>query len=386
MRKVTILGCGLVGAAIARDLSREEDLEVTVADASREALAAVGVGSPIRRLRADLSYPETIERVVAEADAVVGALPGRFGFRMLEAVISAGKPIADISFSPEDPLSLDGLAREKGSTAVVDCGVSPGISNFAVGRAAAELSAVGEDLIQVGGLPVDRRRPFEYTVVFSAADVIEEYTRPARIVEDGALVTKPALSEVEAIEVPGVGTLEAFLTDGLRTLLTTVPARSMKEKTLRYPGHAEAMRALRECGFFDTKKIEAGGVEISPRAVTQKLLSRAWRLGEGEAEFTYLAVDVRGLDSSGSRRLYRFELLDRTHPQERLTSMARTTGFPCAAFAAMLARGEYRDPGVRPPEMLPRNPSVSDRFLQALRSKGLAWTEEWKDLPPDSNA
>src|SRR5262249_37270023 len=120
VKKITVLGCGLVGAAIARDLSREKDLEVTVADANREALGAVGAGSPIRRLRADLSYPETIAGIVADADAVVGALPGRLGFRMLEAVISAGKPIADISFSPEDPLSLDGLAREKGITAVVD--------------------------------------------------------------------------------------------------------------------------------------------------------------------------------------------------------------------------------------------------------------------------
>ena len=384
MKKITVLGCGLVGAAIARDLSREKDFEVTVADASREALGAVGAGSPIGRLRADLTYPETIAGIVADADAVVGALPGRLGFRMLEAVISAGKPIADISFSPEDPLSLDGLAREKGVTAVVDCGVSPGISNFAVGRAAAELSSVRDVLIQVGGLPVNRRRPFEYAVVFSAPDVLEEYTRPARIVQDGELVTKPALSEVEAIEVPGVGTLEAFLTDGLRTLLATIPARSMKEKTLRYPGHAEAMRSLRDCGFFDTEKIEVDGASVSPRALAERLLGRAWRLGEGEAEFTYLAVDVRGSASSDSKRRYRFELLDRTHPQEKLTSMARTTGFPCAALAAMLARGEYRDPGIRPLEMLPRDPSVSHRFLEALRSKGLAWTEEWKDLAPGS--
>ncbi len=214
---------------------------------------------------------------MSEADAVVGALPGRLGFAMLETVIAAGKPIADISFSPEDLLSLDALAREKGVTAVVDCGVSPGISNLAVGRAAAALDEVDEVTIFVGGLPADRRRPFGYAIVFSATDVIEEYTRPARVVENGRVVTREALSEVETIEVPGVGTLEAFLTDGLRTLLSTVRARSMKEKTLRHPGHADAMRALRDGGFFEMERVEAGGVSVSPRAVTEKLLGRAWK-------------------------------------------------------------------------------------------------------------
>ncbi len=385
MKRVAVLGCGLVGAAIARDLSREEDFEVTVADASEQALARLGKQASVRTRTADLSRPAEITNVVREADAVVGALPGRLGFAMLATVIAAGKPIADISFSPENLLSLDGLAREKGVTAVVDCGVSPGISNFAVGRAAAALDQVEEVTILVGGLPAVRRRPFGYAILFSAADVIEEYTRPARIVEEGRVVTREALSEVETIEVPGVGTLEAFLTDGLRTLLSTIRARSMKEKTLRYPGHAEAMRSLRECGFFETERIEAGGVSLSPRAVTEKLLARAWKLPEGEGEFTFLRVAVRGSDSAGSLRRYGFELLDRTDPRGGLTSMARTTGFPCAAVAAMLARGQYRDPGVRPPEMLARDPAASVRFLEALRVRGLAWTESWEEaLNPKS--
>lgn len=384
MRRITVLGCGLVGTAIARDLSRERDLEITVADASSEALGRFGKAPGVRVIEADLSDTREIARTVQGTDVVVGALPGRLGFAMLETVIREGKPVADISFSPEDPLPLDGLAREKGVTAVVDCGVSPGISNFAVGRAAAALSVVEEVEIRVGGLPLDRRRPFEYAVVFSAADVIEEYTRPARIVEDGRIVTRPALSEVETIEVPGVGTLEAFLSDGLRTLLATVRARSMKEKTLRYPGHADAMRALRDSGFFDTRSVEAGGVSVSPRAVAEKLLARAWNLGDGEEEFTFLKIVVRGSDAAGCPRRYWFELLDRTDTKNGVTSMARTTGFPCAALAAMLARGEYADPGIRPLEMLPKNASASARFLEALHARGLAWTERWEDPAPET--
>lgn len=375
MKRIAVLGCGLVGAAIARDLARETDLEVTVADANAEALHRVKAQAPIAIREADLSRPSEITLAVREADAVVGALPGRLGFAMLETVLRAGKSIADISFSPEDPLSLDDLARERGVTAVVDCGVSPGLSNFAVGRAAAALEEIDEVTILVGGLPVDRARPFGYAIVFSATDVIEEYTRPARFVEEGRVVTREALSEVETIDVPGVGTLEAFLTDGLRTLLATVRARSMKEKTLRYPGHADAMRSLRECGFFATEHIEMNGVSVAPRALTERLLSRAWNLAENEREFTVLRVAVSGRDATGVSRRYGFELLDRTDTETGATSMARVTGFPCAVMATMLARGEYRDPGVRPPEFLAKNPGASARFLEALRARGLRWEE-----------
>src|SRR5437762_2024536 len=311
VKRIAVLGCGLVGAAIARDLSREADFEVLVADANAEALGRLKTEAGVRIREADLSSPSEIAAVIRETDTVVGALPGRLGLPMLEAVISAGKPIADISFSPEDPLALDALAREKAVTAVVDCGVSPGLSNFAVGRAAAALASIEDVRILVGGLPVDRTRPFGYAILFSATDVIEEYTRPARIVEEGRVVTRPALSEVEAVEVPGIGTLEAFLTDGLRTLLATVPARSMVEKTLRYPGHAGAMRGLREAGFFNSQPIEVSGRWGSPRSVTEKLLSIAWKLREREEEFTYLRVSVSGRDASCAAKTCAFELLDR---------------------------------------------------------------------------
>ena len=376
MKRIAVLGCGLVGAAIARDLSREADFEVLVADANAEALGRVNAQAGVRIREADLSSPSEIAAVVREADSVVGAMPGRLGLSMLEAVISAGKPIADISFSPEDPLALDALAREKGVTAVVDCGVSPGLSNFAVGRAAAALASIEDVRILVGGLPVDRTRPFGYAILFSATDVIEEYTRPARILEGGRVVTRPALSEVEAVEVPGIGTLEAFLTDGLRTLLATVPARSMVEKTLRYPGHAAAMRALRESGFFDSRPIDAGGRSVSPRSVTENLLSVAWKLREREEEFTYLRVSVAGRDAGGAAKTCAFELLDRPGPGGA-TSMARTTGFPCSVAAAMLARGQYRDPGIRPLELLAADAEASLRFLEGLRARGLVFQEAW---------
>ncbi|HEX5135185.1 MAG TPA: saccharopine dehydrogenase C-terminal domain-containing protein, partial [Thermoanaerobaculia bacterium] len=284
------------------------------------------------------------------------------------------KPIADISFSREDPLQLETAARERGVTAVVDCGISPGLSNFFIGRATRDLNEVDDARIYVGGLPFARRWPYEYSVVFSVSDVIEEYTRPARLLDEGKVVTRPALSEIERIEVPGIGTLEGFLTDGLRTLLRTVPARAMTEKTLRYPGHAEKMELLRGTGFFDAEPLELrGGVRVTPREVSEQLLLRAWLRPESAEEFTYLKVIVTGRKLGRTLRTT-FELLDKTHGG--LTSMARTTAFPCAVIARMLARGEYRDPGIRPLEMLASNREAAARLEMGLAARGIRWTKE----------
>ena len=375
-KRVAVLGCGLVGSVIARDLAAQPDLSVAVHDASSDSLAALARDAAVETRRADLADPRAIAAAISGADAVVGALPGRLGHAMLATVVSAGVPIADISFSREDPLTLDGLARERDATAVVDCGVSPGFSNLVVGLAAAGLARVEEVEILVGGLPEDRMRPGGYAVVFSAADVIEEYTRPARIVEDGRVAVRPPLSEVEELEVSGVGRVEAFLTDGLRTLLSTVDAARMREKTLRYPGHAAAMKALSDAGFFSEDSVEVGDVSVAPRTLAIRLLARLWKLSPGEQELTFLRVSVTGADSVGSRTRRRFELLDRTDPRSGTTSMARTTGFPCAIMAAMLARGQYRAPGVRALEGLGSEPLVAAKLLDGLSTRGIRWTDE----------
>jgi saccharopine dehydrogenase-like NADP-dependent oxidoreductase len=380
--KISVLGAGLIGRVIARELASEEGTTVSVYDADDAALERVGRETRARVFPADLSRPEAVSAAVSDADAVVGALPGALGSTMLRAVIQAGKPIADISFSRDDPLQLETLARERGVTAVVDCGVSPGLSNFFIGRAARDFNEVDEARIYVGGLPFARRWPFDYSVVFSVADVIEEYSRPARVLEDGRLVTRPALSEIERLEIPGIGTVEAFLTDGLRTLLRTVPARTMKEKTLRYPGHAEKMEVLRESGFFDDTPLDLrGGGRAAPREIAEQLLSRAWRLADDADEFTYLRVLVTGRKLGRTLRMS-FELLDKTHRGSGTTSMARTTAFPCVVVTRMLARGEYRDPGVRPLEMLAANREAAARLELGLTARGVRWTKESHEVEP----
>src|SRR6202035_1122061 len=187
--KITVLGSGRVGSTIARDLAAEPGFEVTAVDASAAALARLGDVPRLSTLEADLADPAAVQRAVAGADLVAGAVPGFLGFATVQAVLEAGKDIVDISFFDEDPFRLDELAKARGLTALVDCGVAPGCSNLILGRAAGLLDRVNRFACYVGGLPAVRAWPFELKAVFSPIDVIEEYTRPARFLRGGRPLT-----------------------------------------------------------------------------------------------------------------------------------------------------------------------------------------------------
>ena len=377
--KIVVLGGGRVGSAIARDLAREPGFQVTVADASEAALQRFADEPRLRTRRADLSDPAEVARAVAEQDLAVGAVPGFMGFDTLKTVLENGKDVVDISFFDDDPFKLDALAAEHGRIALVDCGVAPGSSNLLLGHAAATFDRLDSFACYVGGLPAVRTWPFEYKSVFSPIDVIEEYTRPARFVRHGQRVTMPALTEVEPIDFAGVGTLEAFNTDGLRTLLTTVEAPSMVEKTLRYPGHVEKMRMLRETGFFNQEPIEAGGVRVRPLDLTARLLFSAWQLGPEEEDFTVMRVVVEG--EKGGRRLRQsWDLLDRYDRETRTTSMARTTGYTCTAMVRLLAAGLYTRKGISPPEFVGRNADCCAFVLRELAERGVRFQETVTEL------
>jgi lysine 6-dehydrogenase len=376
LSRVLVLGAGRVGGLIAQDLAEDPGLEVTLADRSTSALeqtaSAVPAGA-ITTIEADLVTSGAVTDLAAGADVVVGAVPGRFGLAMLREVIAAGKPVVDISFSPESPLVLHDEAVAGNVPVVVDCGVAPGLSNLLAGRAVAELDRTDSISIMVGGLPVHRFLPYEYRSVFSPTDVVEEYTRPCRMRVGGREVTVEALTGIEPVDFPGIGTLEAFNTDGLRTLLEAPEMMSvpdMTEKTLRYPGHAEKMWMLRETGFFDDTPIVVEGVKVRPRALTEELLFKAWEPSPGEKEFTVLRVKAEG-ELDGRPRCLTWDLLDTTDQETGTSSMARTTGFPCAIVARMLAAGEWSVAGVAPPERLGADAAVTARILDELSRRGV---------------
>lgn len=376
--KVLVLGGGMVGSAMAADLAADARFAVTVADRSEEALARLaqrGLGT----VRADLADTATVARLAAGADLVVGGLASVLGLQTLRTVIEAGKPYVDISFMAEDPLALDGLAKEHGVTAVVDCGVAPGMSNLLCGHAAARLSPCESLEIYVGGLPLERHWPWEYKAPFAPSDVLEEYTRPSRIVERGEIVVREALSEPELLDFPGVGTLEAFNTDGLRSLAYTLEVPFMKEKTMRYPGHIALMRVLRDTGLFSKEPVEVrtadgGRVRIRPLDMTSTLLFPKWTFAEGEADVTVMRIRAVGTEN-GRRVRLTWDLSDRYDPETRTRSMSRTTGFPATIVARWLVEGRFRRPGVHPPETLGADPALVKSMLHELASRGIKYEE-----------
>jgi lysine 6-dehydrogenase len=375
--KIVILGGGRVGSAMARDLAADPRFDVTVVDTSAEALRRLESWG-LKTERADLADPAAAGRAVRDHDLVVGAVPGFLGFATLKAVLEADKDVVDISFFDEDPFLLDELARERGRIAIVDCGVAPGCSNLVLGRMAAELDRVDSFVCLVGGLPAERTWPFEFKAVFSPIDVLEEYMRPARFKRFGQMVTLPALSEVEHVDVPGVGTLEAFNTDGLRTLLR-MDVPSMVEKTMRYPGHADKMRMLRETGFFGTEPLEAGGARVRPLDLTARLLFSSWQLGPGEEDFTAMRIVIEG-EKDGRRVRRAWDLLDRYDRQTGTTSMARTTGYTCTAAVRMVAAGLYDRKGISPPEFVGRDAAAYELILRELAARGVVFRETVTEL------
>jgi len=373
--KIIVLGSGLVGAPMCVDLAKESHFEVTAVDIDIDSLKSLKKGNYlIKTIQDDLSKTEKVRELIKPYDVVISAVPGFMGFQTLKAVIEAKKNVIDIAFFSEDPFLLDVLAKRNEVTAVVDCGVAPGMSSILVGHVNQLLDETHNVMIYVGGLPEVREWPYEFKAGFSPIDVIEEYIRPARYVENGRLVVKPALSEPELIHFPGVGTLEAFNTDGLRTLATTISAPNMKEKTLRYPGHIEKMAVLRETGFFDKDKITINGAKIRPLDLTARLLFPKWKLNGNDKDITIMKLIVEGKKAE-KKLCYTYELLDRHDSSTNTHSMARTTGYTATLVLRMIAQGLYKRQGVSAPEFIGQQPECVHYVLSGLKDRGVVYKE-----------
>ena len=372
--KIAVLGAGMVGSAIAMDLASRH--HVTAFDVSNDNLDLLQKRNPrIETQQADLRNYSLYPQLLASFDIVVTAVPGFMGYKTLEATINCGKNIVDISFFPEDVLQLDKLAKEKGVTVITDCGVAPGMSNFIVGRYNEEMKINALE-IYVGGLPKVRKKPFQYKAPFSPADVIEEYIRPARLMENGHIIARPALSEVEWIHFENLGTLEAFNTDGLRSLLYTMPhIRNQKEKTMRYPGHVDIIISLKESGFFKETPIDVNGSKISPLKVTSQILFNEWKLGLEEEELTVMKVKLIG-KKDGESKTIEWNLLDFYDHETKISSMARTTGYTCTAAVNLLAQNLFNEKGVFPPELVGKHKNCFDFTLEYLKERKVKWIKK----------
>jgi lysine 6-dehydrogenase len=374
MTKIIVLGAGMVGSAMAIDLAKKHS--VTVADLSNKALEKLKQkNQSINTLQLNAKDKALLISAITPFDIVVCAVPGFMGFETLKTIIETGKNVVDISFFPENSLELDALAKQKGVTAIVDCGVAPGMDNIILGYYNEKMKLTDFECL-VGGLPKVKKWPFNYKAPFSPIDVIEEYTRPARYVENGKIVTKPAMSDIEHVEMDGVGTLETFNSDGLRSIIFTMPhIQNMKEKTMRYPGHIEKVLALRDSGFLSKEPIQINGVDVIPLDFTSKVLFNEWKLGETEEEITVMRVTVIG-DENGVTKKVSYHLHDEYNKTTQTSSMARTTGYTATAAVNLILENKFAEKGVFPPELVSKHEDCFNHFINYLKERGVHYRKE----------
>ena len=377
MKNIIVLGAGMVGSTIAIDLSNKH--KITLTDFNQEALSkAEQKCNDLTIQLLDVTDKNTLQETIKKFDLVVCAVPGFLGFETLKSIIEAEMNVIDISFFSENSLELDALAKEKNITAIVDCGVAPGMDNVILGYYNEKMKLTDFECL-VGGLPKVKKWPFCYKAPFSPIDVIEEYTRPARYIENGKMITREALTDCEFVEFDNVGTLESFNSDGLRSIMFTMPhIKNMKEKTLRYPGHVEYVRVLKESGFFNTKEIEVNGTKISPLNFTSKVLFDEWKLGETEEEITVMRITVKGENTDGKIEEITYTLHDEYCSETKTSSMARTTGYTASAAANLFLEGRFKEKGVFPPELVGKHEDCFHYFLNYLKERNIHYKKNSK--------
>ena len=358
MAKVAQIGAGLVGKAMALDLAKKHN--VFLLDFNDKALKEVQfLNQSIVTSCFDLNDTDRLIEFVSETDIVLVAVPGSLGFETVQKIIECKKDIVDISFARENLMLLNSIAKKNEITVIYDAGVAPGIPNFILGALDKNQKILGFQYF-VGGLPMEPKPPYNYKAPFSPFDVIEEYTRPARLMRNGKILTLPALSEIIEKKYDRVGNLEAFNSDGLRSILTTMGhIPNMLEKTLRYPGHADLIK----------RELESNKIQPNNKKSLEKLFED-WKLNHGEKEFTILDIKIEcELED------YNYLLYDQTDDLTSISSMARTTGYTATATVNFLLEKGYNRYGVFPPEIVSRETDIWMFVNRYLKTRGIHISE-----------
>jgi len=379
--KVLAIGCGHIGSVAAEDVARSmSTVEVFIADKdenrAKEVAERIDMDN-VSYIKLDASNHTELVDTLREFDLAMGFLPGNLGYSLVNACIVAGKNLVDVSYMPENPLMLDSKSKEEGITIVPDCGLAPGISNVVVGHAISKLEKVSNIHIMVGGLPEEPVPPLGYVITWSPENLIDEYTRKTRIVRNGNIVEVETLSGLEEVDFPNVGVLEAFYTDGLRTLLYTVnEVDDMWEKTLRYPKHVEKIKLLKSLGLFSEEHISVDDVTVSPRRFTVKLFEQKLKKPEVE-DIVAMKIQVSGIKNNKQMH-HLYHLLDRYDRTQKITAMARTTAYPASIVAQLILRNVINEKGIIPLERLGSNEKFFTVYLDELKNRGIHVIHEAK--------
>jgi len=343
---ITVLGAGNIGYAIAMDLSK--DNEVNVIDKSGDALS---------RIKNCKTFTGTIHDhmdIIEKSDVIVSALPGSVSYNVVKFLIEHGKNVVDISYMNEDPFILEDLVKQKGVTFIPDAGFAPGLSNIIAGYMYKFVEGIEKIQIYVGGVPKEPIPPLNYTITWNVEGLIDEYTRLARIIRDNNLVTEDPLKEIEPYYIPNFKHMEAFYSDGLRTMIKTIKVKELFEKTLRYPGHLDKIKMLRDLGFFSTDAI----YNVTPREITIKLLEKL----KLDAEDISI-LEVKGFGKN-SKEVFIFDSYDK---DLKMSSMSRMTGFTASILARMVLKEKIK--GFVPPEVVGFDQSLYMEVISELRKR-----------------
>jgi lysine 6-dehydrogenase len=370
--RILVLGYGNIGSVIAADLAESmPSTEVVIAGRRRNKANEVAASidkKNVAGIQLDAHNYRELVNFMKGFDLAVGALPGDIGYQSVKAAIDADVDMVDVSYMPENPLILTEDAVKAGVIVVPDCGVAPGISNLILGNSISKLDSVKSIFIMVGGLPEKPVPPLGYTITWSPEGLIDEYTRTARIVENGEMVEVEALTGLEEVEFPGVGKLESFFTDGLRTLLYTMRGvKTMWEKTLRYPGHVEKIKLLKDLGFFNESPIDVGNARLPPRRVTAKLFEKKLYRPEIR-DILALKVEVDGVKDEAEKHDV-YHVLDYYDEKHGVTAMARTTGYPASILTQLIAQKSIEEKGVIPLEKLGVKEKIFNKILAELEKR-----------------
>lgn len=355
-----VLGAGLQGSACAYDLLQNAAVEkVTVADKNIDNLPPFLEqyrGDPrLELVRFDARDESAVLQLMEGKQACMNALPYYFNLEMARLAVRAGVHYSDLGGNTEivfKQLELDAEARERGISVIPDCGLAPGMVNILAAAGIEELDEPDTVKIRVGGLPQHPEPPLNYQIVYSIEGVLDYYTTLSWVLRDGEPTQVEALTEIEPVEFPEpVGTLEAFHTaGGLSTMPWTYKGklRSMEYKTLRYPGHAQIMKAIRDLGLLDLEPVRVGGQEVVPREAFIAVVEPKLRKPGGR-DLVALRVEVEGRKGGRPHRIV-YDLLDYYDEATGISAMERTTGFSLSITGQMQVRGQITRKGACTPD------------------------------------
>ncbi len=374
--RMLVLGAGLQGSACAYDLLQNDEVtEVRLADINTGRLApflAPYSGKRLIPTPLDVRDGEAVRALMGEADAAMSAIPYYFNLDLARHAATAGVHFSDLGGNTDivfEQKKLDAQAKEKGITIVPDCGLAPGMVNILAQHGIDQMDSTEEVKIFVGGLPQNPEPPLNYQIVYSLEGVLDYYTTLSWVARDGKREQVKALSEIEPVDFPEpVGKLEAFHTAGG---LSTMAFRYEKEipvmeyKTLRYPGHAKIMEAIRDLGLLDLEPVDVKGVRVAPRDVAVAAMGARLTKPEGR-DLVALRVIVKG-KKAGEAKTVKFDLVDKYDEERGISAMMRTTGFSLSITGQMQARGEIAPAGVHTPdECVP-----AEKYVEELGKRGV---------------